>query len=1021
MPYILKAEQLETQANKITTLNDEVTNEQYPSAKAVNEAINRIANTGTTLVIDQEYNPNSTNPQSGRAVKDALDKYVPDINEDDLVGHKTSEGGEIFNDYESNLAQTPFTHSEGKETNVGIKGFKIKEISSPNVLSESCTQYVIKVEDIGNTILEDSGYEIGDIASIDGNINSHYYNGLEIVDLQVVDDTTTSITVNTKDIPEEVLKQILLESDDPKDIDNWFWVEGRSCGTPMLRSIGAHSEGSGTTATGYGAHSEGRDTRAIGDYSHSEGWETVAQHGAHAEGYRTQATGERSHTEGAETKAPGYASHAEGTLSESNGAYSHAEGFNSQSNYDSTHAEGYRTQATDTAAHAEGYESLASGEASHSEGYITKASGIHSHSEGTSTISSGTASHSEGSGTEASSYGAHSEGISTKASGTASHSEGSGTKASGEASHSEGYITKASGRYSHSEGYNTEASSYGAHSEGYGTKSLGETSHSEGISTKSSGDGAHSEGYNTEASGTASHSEGSGTKASGEASHSEGYNTLASGRYSHSEGKYAQASGEASHASGVGTIASKFGQFVVGQYNKVEDSAMFVVGGGNGNSDSARKTIFKVEDNGDIISKGKNLSVEIDKISQSYSTSSYKFVEKLPIVPSTIDSSIIYLTKQEENQGYNKYVFNNFSGNNKPEEDEEQIEVWDGVTQTAPVDSDNDGIYEITNAAELAYVIANSGKVIENGISVSNRTFVITKDIYLNDIKKIDWSTGEVLDEEYTVRSWYEGKSFNGTIDGNFHTIYGLYYWYEYDDCWHSNGGGMGLIPEIKYGDIATIKNLTIDYTAIRYGKNVGAFVGGANISTVNMDSCTVGSNVYLRGYRVGSLVGGSQQPKAVLTNCASYATMTNAPSNDLSYASLGLISNYYVKSIEISNCFNANGPICSGTNSRIIATDCFESEAGGHASGVTTLTKEQMQGKDVLNKDGAMSTLNSKTEPWVATDTYPILKASSYGWIQIDDAVTKDYVDQRTPQIIVSATEPTDVPDGTIWLKISS
>ena len=35
MPYILKAEQLESQTNKVTVINESVTHEQYPSAKAI--------------------------------------------------------------------------------------------------------------------------------------------------------------------------------------------------------------------------------------------------------------------------------------------------------------------------------------------------------------------------------------------------------------------------------------------------------------------------------------------------------------------------------------------------------------------------------------------------------------------------------------------------------------------------------------------------------------------------------------------------------------------------------------------------------------------------------------------------------------------------------------------------------------------------------------------------------------------------------------------------------------------------
>lgn len=56
MPYILKAEQLETQANKVSVLDNTVTNDQYPSAKAVKDAISNISldASGTTLSSKQD-------------------------------------------------------------------------------------------------------------------------------------------------------------------------------------------------------------------------------------------------------------------------------------------------------------------------------------------------------------------------------------------------------------------------------------------------------------------------------------------------------------------------------------------------------------------------------------------------------------------------------------------------------------------------------------------------------------------------------------------------------------------------------------------------------------------------------------------------------------------------------------------------------------------------------------------------------------------------------------------------------
>ena len=92
--------------------------------------------------------------------------------------------------------------------------------------------------------------------------------------------------------------------------------------------------------------------------------------------------------------------------------------------------------------------------------------------------------------------------------------------------------------------------------------------------------------------------------------------------------------------------------------------------------------------------------------------------------------------------------------------------IWDGST-TAPVDSDSDGVYEINNGAELAYAIKNGGQ---------SKSYILTADIYLNDVSKVDWLTGTVADG-YTVKTWYgdwNSTAFQGTIDGACHTVHGL-------------------------------------------------------------------------------------------------------------------------------------------------------------------------------------------------------------------------------------------------------
>lgn len=87
-------------------------------------------------------------------------------------------------------------------------------------------------------------------------------------------------------------------------------AEGRY--TIASGSVGSHSEGNKTLASGGASHAEGNLTKASANYSH-------------AEGNRTVASGAGSHSEGEATLAKGNNSHAEGMGSNAQGNYSHAE------------------------------------------------------------------------------------------------------------------------------------------------------------------------------------------------------------------------------------------------------------------------------------------------------------------------------------------------------------------------------------------------------------------------------------------------------------------------------------------------------------------------------------------------------------------------------------------------------------------------------------------------------------------------------------------------------------------------
>ena len=153
-----------------------------------------------------------------------------------------------------------------------------------------------------------------------------------------------------------------------------------------------------------------------------------------------------------------------------------------------------------------------------------------------------------------------------------------------------------------------------------------------------------------------------------------------------------------------------------------------------------------------------------------------------------------------------------------------ESDVWGGQSDlSAPVDSDNDGVYEITKGAELAYIIKNGG---------SGANYILTNDIYLNDVTKVNWETG-VAESGYSVNSWYgnyESTPFSGTIDGNGHIVYGLYF-----NIGTSYGNyvnyTVGLIPEVT--GTASITSLGVDKAFINYESYASAFIGSGKAVNV--------------------------------------------------------------------------------------------------------------------------------------------------------------------------------------------
>lgn len=179
---------------------------------------------------------------------------------------------------------------------------------------------------------------------------------------------------------------------------------------------------------------------------------------------------------------------------------------------------------------------------------------------------------------------------------------------------------------------------------------------------------------------------------------------------------------------------------------------------------------------------------------------------------------------------------------------------WENnVSQPTEGDGSSQNPYIISSAEELAYVIKNGGE---------GKNYKLKNDIYLNDVDKINFATGNVSNG-YSVKEWFlteNSNPFSGTIDGDGHTVYGMY-------AVNNNNTdplGLGLIPGIEENTTVIVKNLGIDKAYISSsGSNscVSAFAGFTKWNnTVSFSECYVGGDVTVVGKRAAAFCayGGS-------------------------------------------------------------------------------------------------------------------------------------------------------------------
>lgn len=285
--------------------------------------------------------------------------------------------------------------------------------------------------------------------------------------------------------------------------------------------------------------------------------------------------------------------------------------------------------------------------------------------------------------------------------------------------------------------------------------------------------------------------------------------------------------------------------------------------------------------------------------------------------------------------------------------------VWDGSKIKPSKGSGTKADpYLIYTAEEFAWALTASDNFANN----LSDCYKLMEDIYLNDVTKINWATGEVTDASYVPRTWTPAD-FAGTVDGNGHVVYGLYINRTAAITKENYGSnGAGLIGANWYGYAANFEKLGIDKAYLRGASSVGGFAANAKSGGVNIDRCFVGKDVTAKGYTAAGMVAGGSGPITV-TNSYSLTTSVSSPST--SYAA-GILGNAW-GARSLSNCYSVG--VLYDNSSHPSQIGCY---AGTRRTAFdTVLEQDLMKGMDALDNNNKMPLLGYA---FTATEGYPEL-----------------------------------------------
>lgn len=369
-------------------------------------------------------------------------------------------------------------------------------------------------------------------------------------------------------------------------------------------------------------------------------------------------------------------------------------------------------------------------------------------------------------------------------------------------------------------------------------------------------------------------------------------------------------------------------------------------------------------------------------------------------------------------------------------------DYWNGLAHSF-VNGDGQSAktaYEISTAGQLAYAVATNGQGLY---------YKLAKDIYLNDITKVNWTNGTVKEgTTYTPVKWFTssnavGTSYNnalgqdgqfcGVVDGCGHTVYGVL----------NGNDGVATIGGLFPAAVDThIKNLRVSNSYIAAGRFGGTIVG---YFKGTLENVIVTDSVSIYGYEsadhessaIGGLVGYANY--AELKNCAFTGKITATSAVNHVYSLIGTSWGNIVKA---ENCFGVgrqpytvshgmkqfdteqaakayfdglyaavNVYTDTKANDNLVAFTYGAGKTKGTYSpfSFTMVENADMKGENALT---AMAKLDDNH--WKSTKGYPVLKLFDVAFGDVDGdnipATEKDVIIVREAIISDNTSADTDV-----------